>query len=126
MYRDAVAEGTPVERYEFDQLLRSKGKVIKADIEFVQDKNLAEHIVVFDENQIDHQPDNFARREMLAGRLVALLGKPPDQFLEDVAHFVVVHHVGVQIDVEELAQDEEEEVGVIERSARSLEGATLA
>jgi hypothetical protein len=39
---------SPVNRHEFDQLRKSKGKEITADIEFVQDKHLDEAIVVFD------------------------------------------------------------------------------
>ena len=62
---------------------------------------LRERVGVLDEEQVHHQADDFARREVLAGRLVRLLGEPPDQLLEDEPITWFGHRVGVQIDVGE-------------------------
>ena len=71
-------------------------------------------VVVRDEEQVDHQADDLAGREVLAGLLVADLGEPPDQLLEDVAHLDVGHRVGVQVDLAELGDDQVEPVGLVE------------
>ena len=80
--------------------------------ERLDDARLGEDVVVVvDEQQVDHQPDDLARREVLTGGLVRELGEPPDQLLVEVAHLDVRHGLGVQVDVGELADDQVEEVG---------------
>ena len=51
---------------------------------------LGQHVVVLDEQQVDHQADDLARREVLTGRLVGEFGELADQLLEDQAHLGVV------------------------------------
>ncbi len=58
--------------------------------------------VVLDEQQVDHQSDHLARREVLAGRLVGQLREFADQLLEGQAHVVVVDLARMQIDAGEL------------------------
>src|SRR5450759_77782 len=40
---------------------------------------LGEHLAVWVEEQVDHESDGVARREVLAGRLVGGLGETPDE-----------------------------------------------
>jgi hypothetical protein len=68
--------------------------------------------VVLDEEEVDHQPDHFARREVLAGRLVRQLCEPPDQVFEHPAHVGVADDVRVQVDVRELLGDEIQKAGL--------------
>jgi hypothetical protein len=65
------------------------------------DARFGEGLVVLDEEEIDHQPDHLARREMLARSFVRELGEAPDQLLEHRSHLGVGHNVGVQVDVRE-------------------------
>jgi hypothetical protein len=44
---------------------------------------LGQHLVIFDEQQVDHQANNLTRGEMLPGGFVGDLGKLADQLLED-------------------------------------------
>ena len=44
---------------------------------------LGQHIVILDEEQVDHEADDFARGEVLSGGLVGEFGELADQFLED-------------------------------------------
>ena len=53
-------------------------------------------VVVLDEQQVDHEADDVARGEVLAGGLVGDFGELADQLLEDQAHVVVADLVGVQ------------------------------
>ena len=62
---------------------------------------LGEQLVIFDEQQVDHQPDHLARSEVLTCRLVGKLGESTDQLLVEVAHLQIGDIVGVQIDVAE-------------------------
>ena len=76
----------------------------------LDDARLGEHVVVLDEQQVDHEPDDLARREVLSGGLVRELGEPADQLLVEVAHLQVRHGLGVQVDLGELADHLVEEV----------------
>ena len=73
------------------------------------------------EQQVDHQPDDLARREVVAGGLVRGFIEPPDQVLEDQAHLVVRHRVGVQVDLGELADHQEQPVGFVQLGDLLLE-----
>ncbi|MDQ1081472.1 hypothetical protein QE401_003998 [Pseudoroseomonas cervicalis] len=53
-------------------------------------------VAVLDEQQVDHQPDDVARGEVLARRLVGDFREFADQLLEGQAHIVVADLVGVQ------------------------------
>ena len=57
--------------------------------ERADDALLHEQVAVGGEQQVDHQADDFAGREVVAGRLVRGFVESPDQFLEDVAHLDV-------------------------------------
>jgi hypothetical protein len=57
----------------------------------LDDSALTQGLVVFDEDEVDHEPHDFTRREMLAGRFVGLFREAPDQFLEHLSHDVVGH-----------------------------------
>jgi hypothetical protein len=81
-------------------------------VERAHHAGLGQRLVVLDEEQIDHEPDDLARREVLAGGLVGQLGELADQFLEDRAHLRVADHLGVQVDVGELLGDEVEQPGL--------------
>ena len=76
------------------------------------DAGLGQRLVVFDEEQIDHQPDDLARREVLPGGLVRQFGKLADQFLEDRAHLGIADGIGMEVDVGELLGDEVEQAGL--------------
>ena len=66
------------------------------------------------EEQVDHQADDLARGEVVAGLLVAGLIEAPDKFLEDVAHLDVGHLVRVQVDLAELGDEEIQAVRLVE------------
>ena len=68
--------------------------------------------VVFDEDQIDHQPDGFARREMLSGGLVGKFGELADQFLEHGPHLGIADDLGVKVDVGELLGHQIKQLGL--------------
>src|SRR5205807_1067317 len=68
-------------------------------------------LVVFDEQQIDHQSNDFARREVLSGGLVRNFGKLADQFLEYRAHLRITDHLGMQVDVGEFLRYQIEQSG---------------
>ena len=74
-------------------------------VDRAHDAGLGQHVVVLDEQQIDHQADDLARREVLAGRLVGEFRELADQLLEDEAHLCVADLVGVQVDAGELLGD---------------------
>jgi len=57
------------------------------------------------QQQVHHQLDHLARREMLAGLFVRLFRTDPDELLEDVAHLDVVDATRRQIDRGELLDD---------------------
>lgn len=89
------------------------------------DPRLGEEVVVFDEQEIDHQPDHLTGREVLSGRFVRKLREAADEFLVEVAHLQVRHRLGVQVDVAESRQDEEEEVRFVEPVDVDLEAELL-
>ena len=56
-----------------------------------------EHFIVVHEEDVDHEPDDFARRVVLPGVLVAGLGEFADDFFKDVAHFQIGNVVGMEV-----------------------------
>ena len=62
---------------------------------------LGQHVVIFDEQQVDHQFDHFARGEVFSGGFVGNLGKLADQLFKHQPHLAVADFVRVQIDVGE-------------------------
>jgi hypothetical protein len=79
---------------------------------------LTEQLVVLDEEEVDHQPDHLARREVLAGGLVRELREAADELLVEVAHLEVRDDVRVEVDLRELGDDQVEQVLLAE--ARDL------
>jgi hypothetical protein len=69
-----------------------------------------EQLVVVDEQDAHHQPDDLARREVVARGLVGQFVEAPDEVLEDEPHLLVRHRVRVQVHVAELGDDEVEDV----------------
>ena len=65
------------------------------------------------QQQIHHQPDHLAGREVLPSLLVGLLCTDPDELLEDVAHLHVVDPSQRQIEVCELLDDLEQQVAFV-------------
>jgi hypothetical protein len=55
--------------------------------------------------QLDHQADDFARREVFPGLLAALFREAPQQFLVDVAHFQAGELVGAEGEFLVLVED---------------------
>ena len=64
--------------------------------------------------QVDHEPDHFARGEVVTGRLVRRLVEAPDQVLEHQPHGDVVHPFGVQVHFGELGNHLIEAVGLFQ------------
>ncbi len=93
--------------------------------EGAHDAGLGERLAVGLEEEVDHQADDLARREVVAGRLVGGLAELPDQLLEDVAHLDVAHRVGVQVDLGELLDHQVEAVGLVELLDLGLEAEVL-
>ena len=81
-------------------------------VDRADDAGLGQGVVVLDEQQVDHQADDLARREVLAGGLVGQFGELADQLLEHRAHLGVADDVGVQVDVGELLGDQIEQPGL--------------
>lgn len=73
-----------------------------------------ERVAVRGDQQPHHELDDLTGREVLTGRLVGLLGEAADQLLEDVAHVVVGHDLGTQVQVRELADDLVEQSGTVQ------------
>lgn len=81
--------------------------------QFAHSPRSREQFVIVDEQQIDHQPDDLARGEVIAGGLVGQFVEAPDEVLEDQPHLDVVYFVGVEIDITELGDDKVENVGLV-------------
>ena len=76
----------------------------------LDDPRLGQQVLVLDEQQVDHQPDHLAGREVLTGRLVGEFREAADQLLVEVAHLQVRDRVGVEVDLGELRHDEVQQV----------------
>ena len=71
-----------------------------------------ERVAILDKEEVDHEPDDFARGEMFPGGFVGKFGELPDEFLEDRTHLRVGDDVGVEVDIGELFGDEIQEPGL--------------
>jgi hypothetical protein len=89
--------------------------------ERLDDPRFPEHLVVLDEEQVDHEPDHLARGEVLSGRLVRELRELPDELLVQVAHLHVRDDVRMQVDLRELRDDEVEQVRAFEPGDLGIE-----
>ena len=82
-----------------------------AGVEDAADDTLAARLLaVFGEQQGDQQPHHIARGVVFAAGLVGHFREPAQQFLEYLAHGVVVHLIGVQIDLGELIAEDEQPI----------------
>lgn len=88
---------------------RAAGAVVQG----LHDTFGAENLAVRSKEQVDHQPDYFARHKVVAGRLVRCFVEAPNQVFEDQAHLVIGNGVGMQVDVGELPDDQVEPVGLV-------------
>ena len=68
----------------------------------LDDPRCGQQVVVVNEQEVDHQADHLAGREVLAGRLVGQFRELADQLLVDVAHLQVRHHLRTHIEIGEL------------------------
>src|SRR4051812_42755910 len=59
-------------------------------VDRADDAGLREHVVVLDEDQVDHEADDFTRSEVLTGRLVREFRELADQLLEGETHSEIV------------------------------------
>ena len=69
-----------------------------------------EQLVVIDKQNVHHQPDDLARREVIARGLVGQFVEAADEVLEDEPHLLVRHRVRVQVDIAELPDDEVQDI----------------
>ena len=81
-------------------------------VEAAHHAGLRQSVVVLNEEEIHHEPDDFARSEVLPGGLIGKLGELADEFLEDRAHLRIAHDLGVEVDVGELFRDKVEQAGL--------------
>ncbi|GMA92003.1 hypothetical protein GCM10025869_25320 [Homoserinibacter gongjuensis] len=79
-------------------------------VDAADDAGIEDAAVVALEQQVDHQPDRVARREVLTRGLVRRLRELADERLEEVAHLGIRDAVGVEIDVGELLHHEQQPV----------------
>lgn len=63
-------------------------------------------------NRIHHQPDHFARREVITGGLVGQFVELADEVLEDEPHLLIGHRPRMQVHIAELGNDEVKDVGL--------------
>lgn len=80
-----------------------------------------EGLFVLSQEEIHHEPDDFARREVFAGIFVEGFVELPDQLFEDVAHLMVRDLVRMQIDGLEPLGHLEQEPGLVELLDRVVE-----
>ena len=71
-----------------------------------------QQLVVADKENAHHQADDLARDEVVAGGLVGQLVEAADEVFEDQSHLLVWHVVRVQVDIAELGDHQEEDVGL--------------
>lgn len=78
-------------------------------VEGTDDAGFGEGVVVFNKQQIDHQPDDFAGGEVLPGGLVGEFGELADQFFKNEPHLRVGDELRMQVDIGELFGDQVEQ-----------------
>jgi hypothetical protein len=71
---------------------------------------LGQQFIVVHEEQVDHEADDFAGREVVTRRLIGLFVEAPDQVLEQQSHFNVVHRAWVEVDLAELSDHQKQDV----------------
>ena len=81
-------------------------------VEGADDAGLGEGVVVLDEEEIHHQPDDFTGGEVLSGGLVGDFGELADQLLEHDPHLGIADRIGMEVDSGEFFTDEVQEPGL--------------
>jgi hypothetical protein len=76
------------------------------------DARLGQGSVIFDEDEVDHEPNNLTGRKVLSGGLVRYFGEFANQLLEHEAHLGIADNVGMEVDVGELLGHQVEELGL--------------
>ena len=74
---------------------------------------LGKSLVVFDEDQVHHQPDHLTRGEVFSCSLIGEFRELSDQLLEDKSHLGVAHRLWVQVDLRKLLSDQIQQVGFL-------------
>ena len=77
------------------------------------------------QQQVDHQLDHLARREVLPGLLVGLLRPDADELLEDIAHLHIVHPFRREVDSGEALHHLVEQVLLLHAGDLPVEGEAL-
>ena len=83
-------------------------------VEAAHDAALGEGLVVFDENEIHHQPDHFTRGEVLSGGFIGELRELADQLLEHQPHLGIAHRFRVKVDLGEALAHHVKQPGLVE------------
>jgi len=71
-----------------------------------------QRLIIFNEQQVDHQADDLTRGEVFTRRFIGQLGKLANQLFKNGTHFGVVDPVGVQVDGGELLGDHVQQAGL--------------
>ena len=74
---------------------------------------LAEHVVGIHEEKIDHEVDHLARREVIARGFISQFVEASDEVFEYETHLIVLHPVGMKVDLQEFLQDQIEDVRLV-------------
>ena len=82
---------------------------------------VGQDVVVLGEQEVHHQADDLTGGEVLTGCLVGQFRKLTDQFLVQVTHLNVGHHVGVQVHLGELAHHPIEQVALVHATDLGIE-----
>ncbi len=85
----------------------------------------SESVVILDEQEIDHQPDHFARGKMFSGGLIGQLGELADQLLEDRSHLRIADGFGVEVNLGEFFGDQVEQPCLVQAVDLRVEFKTL-
>jgi hypothetical protein len=80
-----------------------------------------EHLVVLVQQEVNHQTDHFARREVLARSLVGELVELAEELLVDVTHLDVRDRVRVEVDINHLGEDVVEQPGPVQPADLGVE-----
>jgi hypothetical protein len=67
-------------------------------VDGADDAGLGQHVIVRNEEQVDHEADDFAGGEVLSGSFVGDFGELANESLEDRAHLRVADCSGVEVD----------------------------
>jgi len=83
-------------------------------VDGADDAFLRQDVIVGVEQDVDHELDDFAWGEVVAGLFVGSFVELADEFFEDQAHLVVGNSIRVQVHGGELGNDQEQAVGVLQ------------